>query len=78
MTQTQTQTQTGRYIRNPDRLLGRTFDVLGGAVRIDYYFPPTETCYESLAVRVLDTQELVRLDARTWRDLETVGAIYEC
>ncbi len=71
-------TLQGRYINDPDRLLGRTYDVLGGGVvRVDHYFPPTEAHTESLAVRVLDTQDLVRLDARTWRDLETAGAIYE-
>ena len=68
-----------RYISQPDRLLGRTFDLFGGGVvRVDHYFPPTEAHAESLAVRVLDTQTLVRVDARTWRDLETAGAIYEC
>lgn len=73
-----TQTTAGRYISDPDRLLGRTYDIFGGGVvRIDHYFPATEVHTEAVAVRVLDTQELVRLDARTWRDLEAAGAIYE-
>jgi hypothetical protein len=73
------QTTADRYIRDPDRLLGRTYDLFGGGVvRVDHYFPPTEAHTEALAVRVLDTQDLVRLDARTWRDLEVAGAIYEC
>ena len=72
-------TLQGRYINSPDRLLGRTFDIFGGGVvRVDYYYPPSDTHTEALAVRVLDTQELVRIDARTWRDLETLGAMYEC
>lgn len=72
-------TTADRYISQPDRLLGRTFDVFGGgAVQVLEHWPERETGPEQLAMRVLDTGELVRLDARTWRDLEVAGAIYEC